>query len=183
MDFYFEYELTIKDYEEYNVYLTKKKYRKHRWLWHFWGLAMFSVGVFELYRIGFIPHPLWIALLPLSIYIFTLPWLLLRTARRNMRQMIAKARPGTIVGIVKITIDEAAIHSVGNLSQSIIQWGAVQEVEATPKYVYIYLSSHAALIVPCHIIGNQQAVDDLMGFIRTQIDRSYNKEEIAQHLV
>lgn len=183
MAYHFEFELTVSDYEEYNVHITKKSYRQSRNYRFIVAGAILLWALFLFYQSNFELSPPIIFLPLISVYIFLVPLILGRTARKNMRSILAKARPGSIIGPTKLTITEKSVHSEGTLIDSTILWGAVQDVETHSKYVFIYLTAHSAIIVPRNIIGNDAAVSEFATFVRAQIDRSYNKEEIAQHLV
>lgn len=183
-EYHFKFEVTIADYEAFNVFVTNQAFKKNRVYRVAVGVGILLIACFNFYLTHFTLKPDMVLFFFLGIYwAFLLPILSKQTIKKRAKAVINNARPGAVIGYRDMVISEEHIWYQSELYDNKLKWGAIQKLEQMPQNVLLFLADTSALIIPTSEIGDANAVSEFVSFARQQIDKSQNKEEIAAHLV
>jgi hypothetical protein len=183
-EYNFKVDVSMDDYEAFNVFVTNQAFKKNRIIRMVIGGALILFGAFNFYLANFtLKTDVIIFFLVGSFWVLLLPMLSKQGVKRRARTIVKNARPGAVIGYREITVSEEHIWYKSELYDNKLKWGVIQKLDQMPSHVLIYLAETSALIIPNSAIGDANAILEFVTFAQAQLDKSQNKEEIAAHLV
>lgn len=180
----FRFEITIADYEAYNIFITDQAFKKAKISRYIIAGSLLLLAGFNFYKANF-------TLSPSVVFTFLLAilWGVIIPAsgkygvKKRARKIVASTRPGVITGYREMSFSEKHITLVSDLFNETIQWGAIKKVARSKQHILVFISDMAAFIMPIKEIESQCSIEEFIAFVQSQIDQSQNMEEISAHLV
>lgn len=147
-----EFDFTKEDYLEYNMHhISTSKTLRRMVLIQQYGLSLvYLIVPFALARFTEIPFVYWMVVFGI-VYLF---WILFypryfkSSARKRIDKMVDEGKNTSMFGKHVITLDEDGMLETTAKGESKISWDAVEKVEETDGYIYIYISSVNAYVIP-----------------------------------
>lgn len=166
------YELTHEDYIEFNVYhVAHSEIMRRSLILIRFGVPILLVFIpFLLAKLTVIPFRYWMITLSIAalIHIWSYPKYADKTLRKKISKMLKEGKSKSLLGQMKMTISENGIWNVYAHTESKSSWDVVERIVVTTKYVYIYIGSVAAYIVPFRAFSvaeeKSQFIDALTNF-------------------
>lgn len=93
--------------------------------------------------------------------------IIIRSVKRNINRLKKEGRlPYEKQYVVKF--QEEIIHEITSEEESKIKYSKVEKVIATENYVYVYLSSVHAIILPLKVFKDRIKMEEFLGFINNK---------------
>lgn len=114
------------------------------------------------------------------LLVFALVWFIFmpssykRGIKKYVRRMYSEGKNKSVICKHKLSVVPEGIVETTNVGEANIHWGAIEKVEATDKYIFIYTSAVAAIIVPKKAFSDDSKYTE---FIETV--KRYHKETIV----
>ncbi len=107
-----------------------------------------------------------LALLPLfcgvPAYLLYFPWAYRRKLRKIVADMLREGKNRGALGRHQVAITPEGVTESGAFGQSSSTWQAVERVEKTEKYAFIYTSAVGGVIVPRRAFSNSADFDQFV---------------------
>ncbi len=88
-------------------------------------------------------------LLFLAIFwVIFMPWSYKRSIKKYVRRMYSEGKNKRLICKHKLSIAPEGIVETTDIGEASIRWSAVEKVESSDKYIFIYTSAVGAIIVP-----------------------------------
>jgi hypothetical protein len=162
-----EIEINRKDFVKFNQY-----YMKHRksLMQKFYPIALVVLVILlNLKRISDISYMVGNIIFVLIIYYIAIlilkPLIALRI--KNM-----PSEKGGILGKRKLTISDDGLIETTEHSESITKWGGVHSVETTKNYVYVFVDSCAAHIIPTRYFNSPDEVTNFCAVLKSRVENA-----------
>ncbi|XDD49456.1 YcxB family protein [Leptospira sp. WS92.C1] len=155
------YELTIEDIVNFNLYhfkhskIFKKKRIILRWLIPIWVIVVYLYLNFD--QIDTIS-----LLYNIPVFLFGIVWYLFSDRfyfwrlRSNVKKMLQDNKNNGMLGRQTIDIKEDLFKVETDWSSSQFKLGSVNTIVETDQYLFLYLTSIHALIIPVNIFKNDE---------------------------
>lgn len=174
-----EYVLTKEDYLEFNIFhmTYSKSLRKSLFVQRYLVSFIFLIVPFVVARFTSIPLWYWLTVFGLVYVLWVVfYWKYFRwTLGRRISRMIDEGKNVDMLGKQSLRLDEDGIVNTSRLSESKTNYEAVEKVIETKEYVYIYISSIMAYIIPVKSFGSIDQKEELINKLNDKVDLSKNK--------
>lgn len=166
----FEYELTEKDYINFNIFHfgNSKAVKRSLLVQRIIGPLFFIVFGYLYYQIETVSLPLLI----LVIIALSAVWIILYPMRfkgyitRNTKRMIEEGNNALILGKHHVTMNKNGFTDKTSRSQTSLQWKNAVSFQEDKDNLYLYHSPSYAYIIPKDKVGN---VEEVKKFIQTNL--------------
>ncbi len=107
-----------------------------------------------------------------------LAWLFLypRLYQRWLKQMMIKAMSGGrnrgTLGKHLISVDETGLNEKTDVNDSHWDWPGIEQVQQTEDYIFIYISSIMAHVIPKQAFANRDQADEFFSTVEKLLARS-----------
>ncbi len=168
----FKFNLTEKEYFEYNYYTVweaphRKKYRTHYYLKIF---ALYSI-IAVLYIFTNHSHRIEIDLMIFAviafIYFLLVPRFIKHSIKRKTKQILTEPENQHVLTESEIILTDSGIIDQDNISHSKYDWDAIVKKCETPECYYLYTNSHHAVVIPKRVIKTAEE--------QRELDRLFNR--------
>ncbi len=85
---------------------------------------------------------------------YTTKWM---TPPTTLRSLQNRKDAEKVLGWGRLTLDDQGIHIASRFSSSFFRWNGIDKVEATDEYIFIYLMSYNAQIIPLRAFTDDRA--------------------------
>ncbi len=163
--FEFEYQLSVDDYVEFNIYHTKNsKTVKNRILF----IQILVPIVLMLISIIYYGNLLGISISFITsvLYFIFIPQRHLMILRKMINKMVNEGDKGDIFELKKYKIDDTGIFWTSSTSEGKYNWSGVVKMCDLEEFIYLYFNPVQALIIPKRIIGDDS---QFVEFCRTNM--------------
>jgi hypothetical protein len=152
-----DYDLTVEDRAEFSVFYQGHSRTLQKMLRNMMLLGaglVASLGAFgglNLFNVVFTS---------LMVGLFALFVVLTQSdgqKKRTYRRLLAEGRNHAILGRHRIVLDDTSVVCTNAMSESRLQWPAIEHVVAGPEAAYLYTSAASAFIVPRRAFPSPQA--------------------------
>lgn len=168
------FELTEEDYINYNLAHSKKSPSMKRsiLIQRIIGPIIFVIAPFIIIRFSDIPLWYWIMILGLaSIFWFIYyPKYATWEITRRVKKMLEEGNNENLFNKRSLVLTEKGIKEVSSIGESHISWDKIVRLEETKDYLFIYISSVSAHIVPKRAFGNLNEQNDFINKITEQLN-------------
>ncbi len=101
-----------------------------------------------------------LTMLPLMMVIPLIhPWAFRQCFRHTLQEYHVRKAKSTLFGKRTITISSEGVVEIGEQSRQSTPWLGIKRIERTTNYVYLYLSTKAAYVVPRRAFPSEEAFD------------------------
>lgn len=175
-----EFELLEQDYINFNIDHAKKAsaLKKNILMQRILGPIIFSLFPFIIRMYTEILMWYWVTIfgiLSVSWYVFYPKYFNWEMARR-LKKMLKEGNNENILIQRKIRLSEQGILETSPIGETNISWSQVDKVEETDEYIYIYISSISAHIIPKRVFSDE---DEKQMFMRV-ISKYYDLQITGQ---
>ncbi|MGB7606678.1 MAG: YcxB family protein [Lutisporaceae bacterium] len=152
-----EFNLTKEDYIAFNIHhIDNSPTIKRSLLIQRYGVSLiFLIVPFIFSRMSGVP---W--MLSLAVYgVIFLAWItyypkyFMYVTKKRVIRLIEEGDNSDILGTYSVTLTEEGVEQTSNSEESKSSWNAIQRIEETPDYFYIYISAINAYLVPIRAFG------------------------------
>ncbi|HXX95274.1 MAG TPA: YcxB family protein [Planctomycetota bacterium] len=149
-----EFDFTKEDRVAFNVYHLEHSptHRRNRWTSLLWASAVWVVlwGVLVATNEspGRAARALWPLLMFVPVYAFIYPPLRRRHARRIIDRILDEGQNRAVLGRKRVTMTSVDLTAGDDMKSTTARWDAVERIEVTEAYAYIYISGSEAVILP-----------------------------------
>lgn len=146
------YELTEKDYLDFNVFHAENSptIRRSILIQRLIGPVIFLIMPFYATRYTGIPLWYWVIIfgtLGALWYSFYPKYIKWEVSRRTSK-LIKEGKDGKILGNKNIKLTPEGIYGTSLYSEEKVKWDSIERIEETEDYIYIFISSISAFIIP-----------------------------------
>lgn len=154
-----EFELIEEDYINYNIDHAKKSssVKKNIMTQRLLGPILFLTIPFVIRRYTEIPLWYWLTLFGICsvVWIVFYPKYFNWEMTRRVKKMLKEGNNENIFIKRKITLSSQGILEISAIGETNIAWEKVEKVEETDEYIYIYISSISAHIIPKRVFKDE----------------------------
>lgn len=153
-----EFELTQEDYINYHIAYSKKSpsIRRSIMIQRMFGPAIFIIAPFIVIKFSEIPLWYWIIIFGIT----SIAWFIFFPKysnwdmKRRLKKMLKEGSNENLFNTRSVTLTESGITEASSIGQSKINWDKIVSLEETDDYIYIYISSVSAHIIPKRVFEN-----------------------------
>ncbi len=168
-----EFELTEEDYVNYHINHSKKSpsIKRSILIQRISGPVIFMIAPFFIIKSSEIPLWYWITIFGLS----SIGWLIFYPKyanweiKRRVKKMLEEGSNENLFNRISLVLTEKGITGVSSIGESNISWDKIVSLEETKDYIYIYISSVSAHIVPKRVFKNSNEQKEFINKISEQI--------------
>lgn len=154
-----EFELSEKDYISYNLdhARTSPTIKRSIMFQRFLGPVMFLIVPFVIKRKTTIPMLFWLSLFGIVsiIWVVFYPRYVNWEMGRRLTKMLKEANNKNLLSNRRLIISENGVSVWDKSGESHVDWDSVTKVENTNDYIYIYVSSVSAHIIPKRVFKDE----------------------------
>lgn len=169
-----EFQLTEEDYVNFNMDHAKKSetMKKSILIQRILGPIIFMVAPFVITRFSDIPLWYWlIVFIILSfIWFFYYPNYAEWEIKRRVKKMFTEGNNENLFNVRKLIVDGERLSEISAIGESKVSWDKVISLDESEDYLYIYLSSVSAHIIPKRVFKNIQEQEEFISKVSQQID-------------
>ena len=164
------FELTRQDYIEYNVFhqQNSKVCRKSMQMIRFSKPIIFLILAYPISRLSSLPFWWWATVLIIIsvVMIIKYPKRYNKIIAKKVGQMLDEGNNVGLLGNRTIEITETAIISEGQAEERKTKWEAVERIYETQDYLYVYIGSLQAHIIPTRAFESKAKKDEFIQTIK-----------------
>jgi hypothetical protein len=148
------YDLTEEDLVDYNVHFAKTvgQLEKSKRALIVLGVVMMALGAFVL-ALGKVV--IGISSLLYGVILMGLSPLLQKSMRRNLKKVMQKGYFKAILGETQVTLTPKGIQTTNRMSESLMYWGAVEQLAETETHFFVQFSAGINLVIPKRAFATQ----------------------------
>lgn len=147
-----QYELTKEDYIQYNLHHMRESetVKKSFFIQRYIVSLIYLVLPFILVKVSDMPfwYLMIIFLVTYLIWVLYYPKYFASFTKKRLQKIINEGKNVSLFGTRYISFNQDGIVESSDTGESKTNWTAVERVEETNKYIFIYVSSVNAYIVP-----------------------------------
>lgn len=167
-----QYELNLDDVAAYNWHHSRNSRtanRRYRLL-SAWGilLCLFIAFTSTEWRAS---SRIIFSIITSAFWLFVYPVLRRKAVERQARRLYSEGKNRDVIGNHILAIDKDGVTEISDVSESHIAWRGVEKIEENDKYVFLYIGSLIAHIIPKRAFLNKQEETEF-----TQLARTYYSE-------
>ncbi|MBJ8031528.1 YcxB family protein [Bacillus cereus group sp. N21] len=171
-----EYTLTEQDFIAFNLHYARhsKMVKRSLVLQHYIvAIILFAVplSVFLFgppdYKSMDLPF---IFLLAGVIWIVFYPKCFYKLIERNIKKMLREGSYDNLIGKHNVQITDEGIIETNNGGETKLNWKGIEKVEENEAYIFIYVSSMSANIVPKHAFVQENSKNEFMRRLRAGME-------------
>jgi len=141
------------------------------------SLAAFGLMFLYSMRDGVV-NGVWTGLLVSALIALVCPPLIKYRAKHQLYKMCARGDYKLLLGDGELEIVEDGIISRTPFSEGKLAWGAIEQIESTAEYTFIYVGSSSAFIIP----NNRIEEGDYKAFM-TALGQHYKPDQKLQNKI
>ena len=163
-----DYELTKQDYIAYNLFhmtyskTARRLLRMQRYLIP----VIFLLLPFFIARVSDIPLWYWM----ITFLITSIVWIFLFPKR--MQKNIAGRVSKGLLGKRSLSLTEEGILEISESRESKSKWDAVENLVETQEYIFIYISSIMAYVIPSRAFTSEAERNEFIGIVKARQGKS-----------
>jgi hypothetical protein len=112
---------------------------------------------------------LFVALIPVGVYLVYYPMRYPALIRRNTRRVYAEGRNAAMYGVWRVVIAPQRLSVLMPLVESRYQWAALERVERSENAIYLYVGAASAVFIPARAFNNVQEMDEVERVLRARM--------------
>lgn len=161
-----QYDLTKDDYISFNMHHIKnsKTLKRSLYIQQYVLSLIYIIIPFILIEVTTIPLIFW--LIPfIVIYIL---WIALYPRyfkgyiKRNIEKMLDEGDNKSIFGPVSLSLEESGIIETTKAGESKANWSSIERIEENKDYIFIYINSVSASIIPVRAFGDIEEKNEFL---------------------
>lgn len=148
-----KFQLTVEEYFQYNYFTAwaDPQRKQYRLLYYVKVLLLYAV-VAALYLFANRNHSIWTDLgifaLIAFLYLLMVPWLIRKSVRRKVKQILSQKENAHILDLCEVQVSEQGIMDKDSDSESFYKWEAIVKKAETLHSYYLYTNSYHAIVIP-----------------------------------
>lgn len=147
-----EFELTEEDYINYNIDHSKKSpsIKKSIMIQRVFGPIVFIIAPFLVVKFSDIPLWYWITIFGISsvVWLIFYPKYANWEMKKRLKKMLEEGSNENLFNRRKIILTDQGLSQVSPTGETNVKWDSIVSIEETDEYIYIYISSVSAHIIP-----------------------------------
>lgn len=157
------YELTAKDYIDFNLYHMKHsdKIKRLMFLQRFIIPLIYFILPFVLAKSTNVPLWLWMAasaaVYILWVYIF--PKRMEKNISRKLSKALSQERNAKLLGKHSLAVTEEGISDIGTGGETNVKWNSIRNFIDSEEHFFIFISDTKAFIIPKRAFNTNEAID------------------------
>jgi len=164
------FDLTRQDYIEYNIFhhLNSKASRKSMQIIRFAIPVIYLLLAYPISKVSEIPFWWWATILTIIsvVWVIKYPKSFKKTIAKRVGKMLDEGKNVGLLGNRTIEITDTAITSEGQAGEMKTNWEAVERICETEDYLFLYIASVQAYIIPKRAFENKEKEDDFIQTIK-----------------
>lgn len=169
-----EVEINRKDFVKFNQYILKKK----RALWHKFVTPSILVLFVILLNINKISNISYIIAQVLIVLIIYYLFILILKPIFALRIKYLPSEKGSSLGKRKFKISDEGLCVTTANSESLRRWDGFQSIEKTKDYIYLFVDTHVAYIIPIRYFKSPEEYADFYSTIKSRIESTKKKTPV-----
>lgn len=170
----FEYELNKQDYIELNLHnLTySKPMRRTLFIQRYIHSLSFIIIPFLLFRITSISLTFWLVCFGMFylLWVLSYPKLVKHFGSKRMSKMFDAEKNKGMLGIHQLLVTEDGLVYRNQLKETKIKYEGIESVAEHKTYIFIYVNTEMALIVPVNIFTDEAQKRAFIEDIKKRVD-------------
>jgi hypothetical protein len=168
-----EFNLTKDDYIAFNMYYLENSATIKRTLFihRYFVSLVFLVLPFLLAAVSDVPFMIWLVLYGLAfiLWIIFYPRYFMSITKKRIIKMIDEGKNSHMFGFRSITLTETGVEETKEHGESKTAWSSIEKVEELQDYLYIFVGSLNAYIVPDRAFDNDEQKNEFLQILRGNI--------------
>lgn len=172
-----EHERTVEDLIEFSLFHVAHSPSFQRQILS-WQIAMallttiLSLSVnYLLYRqFAFTPIPFIVSILAGALVFFIYPYLNRKSMIGRLKQMLSEGNNKTMLGNQVITTSPEGIFCKSQAGESKLNWSSIDKVMQNEKYIFLYISSTNAFVIPTNAFATENQRQEFLSYIKAHME-------------
>lgn len=170
------FELTEEDYINYNISHseTSPSMKRSILIQRILGPVIFVIMPFIIIQFTDIPLWYWLIVFGLSsiAWFIFYPKYVMREVTKRIKKMLEEGNNENLFNERSLVLTDEGITETSSIGKSTISWNKIDRLEETEDYLYIYVSSVSAHIVPKRVFDNareqEKFINKITEYIQTK---------------
>lgn len=175
----FEYELSKQDYIDFNIYHMKNSdtLKRSLHLQQYLLPIFYLIMPFILAGITDIPLVIWLTtfVIVAVLWVIFYPKYFMSSTIKRISKLVDEGKNKDMLGKHCIIVDEDGIVEKTENGESRTKWNGVEKVTETEKYVFIYISSIMAYIIPKSVFVSDIIKNEFLSLLRGKTEQDIKK--------
>lgn len=168
-----EYELTRQDYVDFNIYhVMNSKSMKNRLLF-VWFVSPVLFLIFPLLFRRVSPNGFWVGLVVFAVtaalWIILFPRKYKKSLAKSVNKMLDEGKNNGFLGMRSLTFSDEGITQVSEAGETKNNWNVVERLAITDNYIFIYIASVMAYVVPDRVFSDATEREAFIDIIKKNI--------------
>lgn len=103
------------------------------------------------------------------IYFLMVPYLIKRSIRKRMRELLEKPENSQILEASEVVLSDTGIIDKNMTSESTFTWEAIVKKAETPQSYYLYTNSLHGIVIPKRVVSSPQDKQELQRLLNTHL--------------
>jgi hypothetical protein len=173
-----KYVLTKEDYIQYNLHHMRESetIKKSLFMQRYIVSLIFLIVPFVFAKVSEIPFVHWmiVFLIIYLIWMLYYPKYFASLTKKRLQKIINEGKNLSLFGERTISLNEDGIVESSKAGESKTNWSVVERVDETGKYIFIYVSSVNAYIVPTRAFADLNQKKEFVDMLKQHCS-SYKK--------
>jgi hypothetical protein len=165
-----QFELAKEDYIQYNLHYMRESeaIKKSFFIQRYVVSLIYLVLPFILVKVSDMPfrYLMIVFLVTYLIWVLYYPKYFASFTKKRLQKIINEGKNVSLFGARSISLDQGGIVESSNTGESKTSWTAVERVEETNKYIFIYVSSVNAYIVPARAFADLKQKKEFIDILK-----------------
>lgn len=174
------FELTEKDYVEYNIFhnFNSKSGRKVLIISRFIPPVGFMLMPFFLTKVSMVPFWWWLITFTILsvVWIVRYPKNVKRNIAKRIKKMLGEGKNLGLLGNKTIVLTEEAIISEGESGETKTKWNAVERFCETSEYLFVYIAAVMAYIIPVRAFASIEERNEFVLLIKKNVKNTTGRD-------
>ncbi len=171
-----EYERTMDDLIEFHLfhYAHSGSIRRQTLTWRVvmaFLTALLPFGIiFLLYR-QVTPLLFLLSLLGGALIFFIYPYLDQKSITGRLKKMLSEGNNQAILGHQAMSLSPEGIFSKSQTGESKLNWASIDKVVQSEKYIFLYISSTNAIVIPTRVFATENQRQEFMSYVTVHVEQ------------
>ena len=169
-----DFELTEEDYINYNLYHVKKSpsIKRSILFQRIFGPIVFMIAPFIAVKVSEPPLLFWLFMFGITsiIWITFYPKYANWEIKTRAKKMLQEGNNENMFDKRSLILTEEGIKETSSIANSKINWDKIISLDETDDYIYIYISSISAYIIPKRVFKDKTEQKLFIGELSKQIN-------------
>ncbi len=168
------YEITLEDILQFNLYVQKQSPSQQRFIsfiQYFFPIIIIFLSFYLIYMVGLQLQSILYIIFSILWFVF-IPKLIRITTKYQAKRLLGEGKNSAMLGNFILTLSENSIHYRSDSGESTTHWNGINKISESNQYIYIFLSSISAYIIPKKAFAKDEELNNFLDFAKNCFHQS-----------